>query len=249
MGILIFSNSNNMHIPFGEWLDPIKDELFLICDNTYNVTHTKYKAIKKFSKYDNNDQVLEYAKSIIKEYGVRFIIGKSECDILRCAKLRDEFNIDGQTYKQSLPYRNKIVMKNYLKSHNILIANFCQPKNLNEAITFAENNQFPLILKPIDGSGSFNTIKINCMNDMYNVNSFKNTMLEEFIDGKMYHVDGLYLNDNIVFSSPSVYESGCLEFQSKKSLKSYTLAKIIHFLIGLKNLPVKLLMLYQHIKI
>ncbi|WP_186644767.1 ATP-grasp domain-containing protein [Fluviispira vulneris] len=222
-GNFILSNANNKHIPYGEWLSSLKEELFLICDNEYNATHTKFTEIKKFSQYEDNEKLMEYARPIITEYKIKTILGKSECDILRCAQLRDEFILHGQSYTQALPYRNKVVMKNILHSQNIPVAHYCEPKALNDAIAFAEIHGFPLILKPKDGSGSLNTLKLNNPSDLFQVSSFANTILEEFIDGKMYHVDGLYLNHELIFASPSVYETGCLEFQNKKSLKSHTL--------------------------
>lgn len=86
---------------------------------------------------------------------------------------------------------------------NIDVINICRDKR-NTQKFFEENNfgvpkeysldetnvNFPVFIKPIDGSSSVNTFKVNNMEELnFFKNYIKNPMIQEFIEGEEYTVD------------------------------------------------------------
>lgn len=52
------------------------------------------------------------------------IISCCEDHLLLAAQLREEFSIPGMHYKQALNFRDKVVMKNTLRAHNIRVPHY-----------------------------------------------------------------------------------------------------------------------------
>ncbi|MGL5379970.1 ATP-grasp domain-containing protein, partial [Clostridium sp.] len=49
--------------------------------------------------------------------------------------------------------------------------------------------------------------------------------IEEYISGDMYHVDGIFDGEKIIFIVVSKYNTGCLEFKNNKPLSSYIIGE------------------------
>ena len=224
MAILILSNSRGKEIPYSKWLSSTNEELYLLGSSDYDLKNPSYKLIKGFETYESNDLVKE-AEQLLEKGGFKKIIAKAEADLIRGALLREKFNIPGQSYDSALAFRNKFKMKSILATKYIPIADFCLVHKKEDAIRFAEVHGFPLIIKPVDASGSFDILKINTINELQSISNekIKNKLLETFIYGEMYHIDGVVIYNEIKFSYPSKYITSCLAYQQNQPLKSQIL--------------------------
>ena len=97
------------------------------------------------------------------------------------------------------------------------VINICRDKR-NTQKFFEENNfgvpkeylleendiEFPVFIKPIDGSSSVNTFKVNNLEELnFFKNYIKNPMIQEFIEGQEYTVDAfLDFDSNIISIVP-----------------------------------------------
>src|SRR3990167_1997971 len=225
MGILVLSNSRGKDIPYSRWLSDLNEEIYFLCSADYDLQNLDYHYKKGFLPYENNEDLIIEAEKLLKNKKINRIIAKAECDLIRGGLLRDKFNVPGQTYDQASAFRNKFKMKSILFSKNIPIAEFCLIDKMESAIEFAEIYGFPLIVKPVDASGSFGTIKINSMEELKNISELNlvNKLLEIFVDGEMYHIVGVVINNEVRFIYPSKYITSCLAYQENQSLKSQLL--------------------------
>jgi hypothetical protein len=92
---------------------------------------------------------------------------------------------------------------------------------------FIEEYGYPVVVKPVDGMGSRNTTVLYSDEDTVQYLSEGLTPhleVEKFIEGEMYHIDGLVLNGQILLVWPSKYLNSCLAFQEGKYLGSYLLS-------------------------
>ena len=155
------------------------------------------------------------------------IITLSEGDILRAAKLREQFGISGQDINEAMLFRDKLKMKHYASQFGIAVAMPTNYQNFN-----ANTAAFPVIVKPNSGRGSYQTYKINNKSDLNDINIIQqeNYIVEPFIQGDIYHIDGIFSSGKAVLVSPAKYHSSCLDFVNGDSLGSYTLmANHSHF--------------------
>lgn len=188
----------------------------------------KYLHIESFDNYLDDHTIISKALTLNTKYNFNHIISVSEFDVIRSAKLREVLNIPGQHYLSADAYRNKLFMKELLKNSSINVPEFSAVISRENVDEFIKLNDFPVVIKPIYGTGSQSTFIINKKKDVddffkYNNDQISNFEIEKFIDGDMFHVDGVILNNEIKYSFVSKYYTGCLEFKKNNPVSSYLL--------------------------
>ena len=88
-------------------------------------------------------------------------------------------------------------MKQILNMGNILVPKFSLANNYENIRNIINDVGFPIVLKPTMGSGSENTYILKDEKSLeeklvFLKNELDQYEIEQFIDGEMYHVDGLY---------------------------------------------------------
>lgn len=192
-----------------------------------------FKHIECFKKYASNDFISLRAIELAEQYKISKIIPMSEADILRAANLRKKLGLPGQDLESAILFRNKIQMKLHAKRHGIKIPRFKCIKDSVDIINFIEEVGYPVIVKPIMGRGSLSTFIISNKNELCeklkegfisDTCRYTDLLAEEFIEGEVYHLDGLYLNNQLNVISVSKYINNCLAFVNGNFLGSYTLS-------------------------
>jgi biotin carboxylase len=220
MPILILNSIRGKNIPYPAWLKNTNEKLFLLCSDQQTIDNENYHYTQSFEQYEKNSAVTDAAAMLIEKHQIKTVIAKSECDLLRAGKLRDALQIEGQNFTQALAFRDKVVMKSYLEKSNLRIPAYRRIQNKLDAIAFSNMQGFPLVLKPVDGAGSLNTVIIENLEQMQTLPDalIENNMeIEEYIAGEMYHVDGIVLNGEVKFIYPSKYFHDCLRYQHNES--------------------------------
>lgn len=227
MSILVLNSSRGKNIPYDAWLSDSSQKIYFLCSDEQNITHHPYEVAESFSNYEVSDQVIARAIAFIQEKKIDTIIAKSECDLLRAGKLRDQFQLKGQSYEQALAFRDKVVMKSYLEKNQIAVPRHKRLLNQTDAILFSQEYGFPLVLKPVDGAGSLNTFVLHNEEDLKALPAdlfSKNMEIEEFIEGEMYHIDGIVLENQVRFIYPSRYVTSCLGYRDNQSTGGHVLS-------------------------
>ncbi|WP_214483797.1 ATP-grasp domain-containing protein [Bacillus sp. SM2101] len=228
MAILLINRFSNEKIPFSELLKDSQEELILLTANEQIDTYDKgYAYVEGFNNFDNNAQVEFRAIELSKSYNFSSIVVTSEYDINRTARLREKLGVQGQGIRSASAFRDKIIMKEYAQAV-VEVPNFRRIKTPFDIYDFLSDYGFPIVIKPIDGSGSINTYILKDQNEL-NIflenGKFQGFEIEEYIQGDMYTVDGLYQDGEVLFSWPGRYVNDCLSFHDGKQASNVQLAE------------------------
>ena len=161
----------------------------------------------------------------------------AEGDLIRAARLRELVGISrGQSVESALHYRDKIKMKERLKSAGICVPSFSEVDSVTEIVKWAETEGFPFVLKPMCGYSSVNTVAIKSREALERVleggwlEGLAGGMdarlaldVERFVEGPMYHVDGFFHQGRPFCMWPSKYLNTCIDFGANNFLASYSL--------------------------
>lgn len=139
-----------------------------------------------------------------------------EFNLLGTGQLRREFGIPGNTDEDLLPYRDKIQMKTILRDHNIRVPKFKQFTSTDNFKELAARFGTPFVIKPADSCGSHGVMMIFNEADYARSKRSVNSVhahyeVEEYIDGKLYHVDSYTRDGEIKFICANEYS--CPNYQ------------------------------------
>lgn len=158
----------------------------------------------------------EQLERLCTECGVTRVLTTAERDLVRAARLRDKFGLPGQTVESALAYTNKHIMKSKAAAAGVSVADMRRVACGAELLGFAENHGFPVVVKPISGSGS---VGIAICDDSAALTRFADAwdgqrragrgdpelLVEAWVEGDLYHVDGVMAGGQVVQSWPSWY--------------------------------------------
>ncbi|MCW7539595.1 ATP-grasp domain-containing protein [Aquabacterium sp. A7-Y] len=145
------------------------------------------------------------------------------------AELREEFDIPGNRPADNRLGRDKLLMKHKVGSAGLRVPHYkaVSSSQAAEAVAFAREVGYPLILKPVDGASSAG---VQVIADEAALRVALAALppgeadLEEFIDGELYHVDGLVdVEGRVALLLPSRYVNNCFDFTRGAPLGSVML--------------------------
>lgn len=223
--IFLFTNKGLNITPIHEWFEEYLDDIAIFTEQPLVEEFGCYfKEVYGVQDYLNDAVFHSVANAALSDrpVPVRALCYLVEADVDRCAFLRDLHGIAGMSHADALVFRDKHLMKQRVSRH-VKTPRF-QMVNDGQAIAaFADEVGYPIVLKPLDRFGSLSVVVIRGVN---NIPSITMPMLvEEYVDGGMYHVDGFMRNGRPFASTVSVYKNGCLAFGEGRSLGSYQLDK------------------------
>lgn len=193
---------------------------------------TVFQQVEFFSDYANNDLIELRALQLHRQTAITTIIPMSEADILRAARLREALNIPGQRVENARLFRDKTLMKAHAQAKGVAVPRFTIIKDTLDLLNFIDEVNYPVVIKPIMGRGSLNTFLIRNAEELEqklnsgfisNTSRYTDLLAEEYIDGDVYHIDGLQTEQTLRVLSVSKYVNNCLDFVNGAYLGSYTL--------------------------
>ncbi len=140
-----------------------------------------------------------------------------EAHMLAAAQVREACTIPGLTYRQTLLCRDKTLMKQFMREHDIPCAASAAASSPDEVVAFGRQHGYPLILKPRDGAGASQTWRIDREEDLgpalqdTGVVHGRSVAVEEFIEGHEGFYDTLTVNGQIHHDFISHYYPNVLE--------------------------------------
>ncbi|WP_436889223.1 ATP-grasp domain-containing protein [Mammaliicoccus sciuri] len=235
MSILIYNSSKYEYTPItNDWFKDVQDTIVLF---TPEKNYDSYKHLESnnihiitFKNWRENWEIEFKAIELHSIYKFTKIITFRENDIIRSAYLRELLNIPGQSIESAQFFRDKFIMKSHLKRNDILTPHFSNIKSFSDIYLFIKKNNYPVIIKPRLGAGSVNTFVIKNEEELFYF--FRNELrtfnlneliIEEFIEGDVYHIDGIVNKGRPLIISPSKYINNCLQFKNGSSTCSVML--------------------------
>lgn len=175
------------------------------------------------------------------------------------AQVREKLNIPGDRPEQLTPFVNKIEMKRALRDAGVRLPRFVRWDHAeyfddpeDYCATVLEQVGLPAFVKPVSESGSVGTAQIRSAADLKTwAESADPTVtweVDEFLDGKLYHVDTVYDAGALIHVAVNEYLHPCFDYIEGKLNCSFTVGpehpayrKLVEFnrrvLAGLADKP------------
>lgn len=140
-------------------------------------------------------------------------IDRVEClwepGMILAAKLREALGVPGMTVEQTVPFRDKEVMKQMLDLAGIRTPRHARARTADEVRGAARAIGYPIIVKPIAGAGSADTHRVESDAELEAAlratQHVEECSVEEFIDGEEFTFDTVCAGGEILYWNVSWY--------------------------------------------
>ena len=144
------------------------------------------------------------------------IVALDEFDMENAAALREHLRVPGMGLTTVRYFRDKLSMRARAKEAGILVPEFVHVLNYDAIREFMARVPPPWLLKPRSQASGIGMKKIHKPNDLWpwldqlgDQQSFY--LLEQFVPGTVYHVDGIVSDREVLFAEPHAYGSPPLD--------------------------------------
>ncbi len=158
----------------------------------------------------NMDEVIKSISYLARTESIDKIVALDDFDVEKAAKLREHLRVPGMGDTTARYFRDKLAMRKKAEDDNISIPGFVHVLNHNKINNFLDSHNPPYILKPRSQAGAIGLKKMNSKDEVWQaINQLGDEqsyyLLEEFIEGKIFHVDSIIYNDKIKFAQSHEY--------------------------------------------
>lgn len=221
--IVIVTNKDLTITPLHQWFEAFLPRIIILTSaNLGDAFKLHFEEVYCVEDYNNDSEFFQVANEILsKNKGdIQALCYLVEQDVERCGVLRDKHGIAGMGHNISLLFRDKNLMKAALEGH-VTLPKYKRIDSNEDLDVFVNKVGYPFVLKPLNMYGSTDVIIIHNENERPKIVS--GLLAEEFIDGKMFHVDGFMAEGNIFATTVSFYLNGALAFNNCLPLGSVQL--------------------------
>lgn len=180
-----------------------------VADEFYQVSTTDEKAVYELAKDLNIDAVICYA---------------SDPAAPTAAYVCEKLGFPTNPYESVMVLSNKDTFRTYLKEHGFKVPDSYGFDNYEDYIKMADEFDYPIMVKPVDSSGSKGINKVLSKDDLefaYNdamkYSRCKRIIVEKFIVKKGYQISG----DGFSVDGKLVFRCFGNEFYAKSEIKEY----------------------------
>lgn len=165
---------------------------------------------------------LEAAISVARMVKPTRIVALEEADVITAGRLREYFCISGMFSSRARLFRDKLLMRAVGERHGIRQARFVNTLNYQEIGEFMERVPGPWVIKPRADASAIGIKKLEHFEQVWRAVDRLNSdagrkeraeayLLEEFIDGEVYHVDSLVSAGKVAVSCANRYGTAPLK--------------------------------------
>ena len=151
-----------------------------------------------------------------------------EPGVVLAAKLREALGAPGMRVAQAQTFRNKDLMKQKVAAAGIRTARHASATTMAHVREAARDIGFPVIVKPIAGAGSMDTVRAGTAEELEQalsqVKSYDEVNVEEFIEGEEYTYDTICIDGRIVYENVCYYRPNPLIARSTEWISPQTIA-------------------------
>ena len=215
MTVLVLNHKPLGLRPIGRWLQEAGDLVMVTSRSALasssDEERRRFVRIVAVDDYASADVELA-ARALAARHRPGHVASNHEYDLIRAAGLRERFGLPGQPPASARAYRDKLVMRRSAALHGIRMPAFAAVREASDVSDFARRHGLPLVLKPRLGTGSTGiTVIRDRMPPLGDLPLHQGFLVEQFVEGRFYHVDGIVRDGRVVHCWPSRYSSGNLE--------------------------------------
>lgn len=164
---------------------------------------------------ENAEVVAQLAETCHGTFPLHRIIAMAERHLELAAELRERLGVPGMDLEETMPFRDKLPMKEKVRATGISVPDFMAISSPLDAMGLLEKHG-RIIIKPRLGMGSCDTYLVNSASELHalprEASRFGLMEAEEFIEGEMYHVDGIVQGGDVLLASPFRYLTSTLDY-------------------------------------
>lgn len=154
-----------------------------------------------------------HVMSVVADAANRVGIHQVECTwepyMILAAKLREMLGIGGMTCQQTMPFRDKEVMKQMLDAAKIRTPRHASTTSAEGVRHAASEIGYPICVKPIAGAGSADTYRVDSAEHLEEIipllRHVTEVSVEEFIEADEFTFDTICVNGEIKFFNIALY--------------------------------------------
>lgn len=175
--------------------------------------------------YTCDEELNSAVARIATEGTIQRLICGTEDDLLRCAKIRADFGIPGMSVDAALAFTDKLLMKQFVSTAGVRTPIFSGADD--ESLTVIRDElRGQVVLKPRSDFGAKDVQILERIEEIPAIRGDRDDlMVEEYVEGEVFHVDGLMDRGRVLFAYPSKYVNTCLSFHDELCLGSMQLAE------------------------
>lgn len=138
------------------------------------------------------------------------IIPLDDYDVETAAQLREHLRLPGMGTTRARYFRDKLAMRMQADAAGLTVPAFSPVFNYEQLNAFLEDVPAPWVLKPRSEAGAMGIKKLNHRDEVWHWlaelgDEQSSFLLEQYVPGEVYHVDGIVHNGEVVFSIASKY--------------------------------------------
>jgi hypothetical protein len=137
-------------------------------------------------------------------------VALDDFDVEKVALMREHFRMPGMGRTTSHYFRDKLAMRVMAEEKGVNVPKFTSLFNDDEVNLYADTVSPPWLIKPRMEASATGIMKIHSKEELWQVihnlgDDRDNYLVEKFAPGHVFHVDGLNLNGEVIFSRSSQY--------------------------------------------
>ena len=138
------------------------------------------------------------------------IVALDEFDLENVAALREHLRLPGMGQTTMRYFRDKLAMRAKAKETGVLVPEFVHVLNHEDLNEFMTRVPVPWLLKPRSQASGIGMKKINSAEELWPWleklgDEQSHYLLEQFIPGRVYHVDGVVSESQVLFAEAHAY--------------------------------------------
>ena len=176
----------------------------------------------------DEDSVVRAVVAGVGGHRIERVVCLWEPGVVLAAKLREALGTPGMREAQAQTFRNKDLMKQKVTAAGIRTARHASATSVAQVRDAAREIGFPVIVKPIAGAGSMDTVRADSAEELERalaqVKSYDEVNVEEFIVGEEFTYDTICIDGRIVYENVCYYRPNPLIARSTEWISPQTIA-------------------------
>ncbi len=155
-------------------------------------------------------QVLNTVTYLARTNRIDRIVALDEFDLEVAALLREHMRLPGMGESLNRNFRDKLAMRVTAKQKGVPVPEFTGVFNYDDLHSFLRNVPGPWLLKPRTNASAIGIRKIESPDDLWPIldqlgDLQSHYVLERFVPGEIFHVEGVTWNGKVLFGAPHKY--------------------------------------------
>ncbi|MER7208987.1 MULTISPECIES: ATP-grasp domain-containing protein [Streptosporangium] len=228
MRVLVVNRWDDEFSAYGDYVDHLRHEVCYVTVPTHLPwIPEEARHVTVLDGLDDEAEVVAAAQAVQEACG-RFdlVLALSEFDLTTGARIREVCGVPGDDSSRVRRFRDKVTMKTVLADAGVRVPRFATVKSPADIGEFRRRVGGPVVVKPRAQTASkgchivHNSFELSEVLTELERSGHDDYEVEEYVDGPIWHVDGIVEADRFLFARASRYVNTCYEYSRGTPLGS-----------------------------